>query len=150
MDNLNQQESAAREPLPQMDFQPAPPTFEEQQPEENPEVEECVNAAFGKCLAAAIMAWFPIASIIAIFFGATGLKMVKAAAEKANQLGVQPGGKNVAARVLGMVGQIAGIVVTINYGFVFLATIGEICLVLIPFIIRIISDYFSYLLQLVQ
>ena len=122
----------SREPLPQMNFQVPPPSFEQQQTEQpsNPEVESTVNSAFGKSLAAAIMAWFPICSIIAIFLGSGGLKLVQAAIDRANQLGVQPGGKNVAARVLGMVGKIAGIVMTVIYGIYFIIGIVGISLFL--------------------
>ena len=111
-----------REPLPQFDGQMQAPAFEQASAGNgtHPEVEACVNAAFGKSLAATIMAFFPICSIIAIVFGCKGLRLVNEAIEKANRLGVQPSGKNVAAKVLGMIGKIAGIVYTVLYGIEFL------------------------------
>ena len=72
--------AADREPLPTLDFSAQPPVFTqtaEPRPESKPEVDECAGSAFGKSLAAAIMAWFPICSIIAIILGSGGLKIVK-------------------------------------------------------------------------
>ena len=80
-------------------------------------VEQAVNDAFGKCLAAAIMCQFPVASIIAIFFGFQGLNMLENAKAMAANAGVSAGGKAVAAKILGMVGKIGGIVVTACYAF---------------------------------
>lgn len=85
----------------------------------DPEVEARIDAAFGKSLAATIMAGFPVASIIAIFFGNTGLNMVDEAKRLAAQRGAKPGGKNIAATVLGKIGKIAGIVMTAFWGFYF-------------------------------
>lgn len=118
-----------REPLPTLDFSAQPPVFAqtvEPQKESNSEVEECAGSAFGKSLAAAIMAWFPICSIIAIILGSGGLKRVKRANELAAHYGVSAGGKNVAAKILGMVGKIAGIVMTVIYSLYFVIIIGMI------------------------
>ena len=101
-------------PGPNPYYQPAPaPTLTD------PEVEARIDAAFGKSLAATIMAGFPIASIIAISFGSTGLNMVDEAKRLAAQRGAKPGGKNVAATVLGKIGKIGGIVMTAFWGFYF-------------------------------
>ena len=83
----------------------------------DPAVEQCVDAAFGKSLAATIMCGFPVASIIAIIFGSTGLNLAENAKVMAAQRGVKPSGKNVAATVLGKIGKIAGIVMTAFWGF---------------------------------
>lgn len=71
------------------------------------------DSAFGKALAATIMAWFPITSIIAIFMGSKALKIVGAAYTLAEQNRVRVTGKCKAARVLGMIGKIGGIVMTV-------------------------------------
>ncbi len=85
----------------------------------DPAVEACVDSAFGKSLASAIMCGFPVASIIAIFFGSAGLNLVEQAKMLAAQRGVRPSGKCVAATVLGKIGKIAGIVMTAFWGFYF-------------------------------
>lgn len=86
-------------------------------PMTDPEVESYVEAAFGKSLAATIMCAFPVASIIAIFFGNTGLNLAESAKQLAAQRGVKPSGKNIAAVVLGKIGKICGIVMTAFWGF---------------------------------
>lgn len=82
-------------------------------------VAQMVNDAFGKCLAACIMAWFPVASIIAIVTGNTGLRMLEEAKAVAAQTGVDAGGKAIASKILGMIGKIGGIVCTALYGLYF-------------------------------
>lgn len=106
-----------REPLPQFDvpLQTAP-VFEQAGTESFQEVESCVDSAFGNSLAATILAWFPIGSIIAIVLGSKGLRLVQKAIEKAGRLGREPGGKNIAAKVLGLIGKISGIVMTVFWG----------------------------------
>lgn len=84
-----------------------------------PQIAEPVNSAFGKGLAATIMGWFPITSIIAIFLGCGALKNVKEANAIAANYGIQTIGKNVAAKVLGMIGKIVGIVYTVIWGLYF-------------------------------
>lgn len=92
-----------------------------QQPSgEHPAVTASADAAFGKSLAAAIMCSFPITSIIAIILGSAGLSLVEETNRLAAQYGVSAGGKNVAAKVLGMIGKIAGIVMTVFWGLYFL------------------------------
>ena len=121
--------AAGREPLPTLNFSAQPPVFTqtaESHSGSNPEVDACAGSAFGKSLAAAIMAWFPICSIIAIILGSGGLKMVKRANELAAHYGVSAGGKTVAAKVLGMVGKIAGIVMTVIYSIYFVVIVGLI------------------------
>lgn len=86
-----------------------------------PEISNVVNAAFGKGLAATIMAWFPVASIIAIFFGANALKLVNEGNAIAARYGYDTVGKNIAAKVLGNIGKIAGIACTVFYGIYFVA-----------------------------
>lgn len=83
------------------------------------QVEEMANSAFGKCLAACIMAWFPVASIIAIIMGSQGLKLVAGANAMAERLGISAGGKAIGAKITGMIGKIGGIVMTAFYGLYF-------------------------------
>lgn len=83
------------------------------------QLEKMVGDAFGKCLAACIMAWFPIASIIAIVMGSQGLNLVKDANTLAAGLGISAGGKAVGAKITGMIGKIGGIVMTVFYGLYF-------------------------------
>lgn len=87
---------------------------------EIPEVTDCVNSAFGKGLAAVIMAGFPIVSILAIIFGSMALKLVNKANNIAAYYRVSAGGKNIAAKVLAKIGKIVGIVMTCFYGLYFL------------------------------
>ena len=99
---------------------PVPPTPVYAAPANDPEVDALVDSAFGKTLAATIMCGFPIASIIAIFMGSTGLGLVEQAKALAAQRGVKPSGKNVAANVLGKIGKIVGIVMTCWWAFYFI------------------------------
>ena len=85
-------------------------------PAGNFEVNSLTESAFGKGLAATIMCWFPIASIIAIFFGSTALNLAARARGLATQYGINVGGKNTAANVLGKIGKIAGIIMTVFWG----------------------------------
>ena len=97
-------------------YQPGPnPYYQPVMPD--PQVASLVDAAFGKSLAATIMCWFPVASIIAIFMGSAGLNMVEQAKWLARQRGSIISGKNVAATVLGKIGKIAGIVMTVWWAF---------------------------------
>jgi len=82
----------------------------------DPEVDACVETAFSKALAATIMCSFPVASIIAIAFGNTALNLVERAKAMATHRGVRLSGKNIAATVLGKIGKITGIVMTIFWG----------------------------------
>ncbi|MBE5939891.1 MAG: hypothetical protein E7266_05780 [Lachnospiraceae bacterium] len=79
-------------------------------------LEQYIDAAFSKALAAAIMSNFPIASIIAIFTGIKSLKIIEEADAYAAENGLKAGGKRIAAKILGMVGKIQGIVMTAIYG----------------------------------
>lgn len=89
-------------------------------PVPNADIEANVNSAFGKGLAAAILAEFPIGSIIAIAMGSSAANMAEQANMMAASRGTSAGGKNVAARVLGLVGKFAGIGFTIFWGIYFL------------------------------
>ena len=105
------QQPVYQQPVYQQPYQPvayAQPTNQTPQ-----EITEKAGSAFGKSLAATIMAWFPITSIIAIIMGAIGLKLANSNNEHASRLGVSAGGKNVAAKILGIVGLVGGIVMTI-------------------------------------
>ena len=97
---------------------PAAPAAEEVFATVNPtktELDAMVDEAFGKGLAATICAWFPVASIVAIAQGSKGLKKLAEAKNLAQQYGTSLSGKNIAARILGMVGKIGGIVMTVFY-----------------------------------
>ncbi len=85
-----------------------------------PAIATLVDGAFARNLAATIMGWFPIASIIAIVLSFKGLNMVKEANALAANYGVEAGGKNVAAKVLGIIGKIVGIVYTCIWGIYFI------------------------------
>ena len=89
------------------------------QPVPNADIEAQVNSAFGKGLAAAILAEFPIGSIIAIALGSGAANMAEQANAMAASRGTSAGGKNVAARVLGLVGKFAGIGFTIFWAIYF-------------------------------
>ena len=121
-----------REPLPTFPPQPQynsqpydsysnqPPVYDRAPQPVPPEVTACVDSAFGKGLAAVIMASFPIVSILAIIFGSMALKLVNKANNIAAYYRVSAGGKNIAAKVLGKIGKILGIVMTCFYGLYFL------------------------------
>lgn len=124
-DNQNNYGDQGRDPLPQYNgyqtpngnyYNQEPNAYYnyQQVPQVNPayqaEVDDCVNSAFSKGLAAAIMSEFPIASIIAIFMGAAGGSSAKRAAELGELYGIKVSGKNVAGRILSKVGMIVGIV----------------------------------------
>ncbi len=127
----------AREPLPTFaPVQPVPAYVAPAQPQENPyvraELDACAQESFGKALASAILMEFPIGSIIAIFLGSGALKKFQHAQEIAQQNGVYVGGKNVAARVLAMVGKFGGIAMTAFWGFYFSYMFLIICLSVLP------------------
>ena len=83
---------------------------------------DCADSAFGKTLASVIMAWWPVTSVIAIILGAIGLKNVNKAEEIAANYGVSAGGKKVAAKIMGKIGLIGGIVMT-AFWFVYILAI---------------------------
>lgn len=126
--NFNYQNNTYQESYSNMDYsaqQSAYTQTTEPSPKVIPEIEECVNAAFGKALASAILGFFvglPIGTIVGIFLGNSALKKVKEANEMAAYYGVSAGGKAIAAKVLGMVGKISGIAMTVFWAgyFVFI------------------------------
>ena len=104
-----------REPLPTF---PPQPQYNYSQPVQTPvvpELKSCVESAFSKALASVIMAGFPIASILSIIFGSLALKNVKKAEDIANYYRVSSGGKKIAAKIMGKIGKITGIVMTCFY-----------------------------------
>ncbi len=84
------------------------------------QIQSIANSAFGKALAAAIIAEMPIGSIIAIIMGSKALRQVEGAYALGAQYGVCVGGKCIAAKVLGKVGKIAGIAMTAFWAVYFL------------------------------
>ena len=79
------------------------------------DLDAMVDESFSSGLTATICAWFPVASIIAIAKGSKGLKKLAEAKGLAQQYGINISGKNIAARILGMIGKIGGIVMTVFY-----------------------------------
>ena len=107
-----------KDPLPQSDYYVQSPVFtptEDPRKKTNPEVQECAESAFGKGIAAIILAWFPVASIFAIFFGISGQKMAKKAIRLAAQYDVSPGGKVKGAKILSLLGLAFGIITTMEW-----------------------------------
>lgn len=80
-------------------------------------IEAGADSAFGKSLASVIMAWFPICSFIAIFLAAAGLRCSSATSDLAARLGMSAGGKNVAARIMGTIGLISSIIMSVFWIF---------------------------------
>ena len=89
------------------------------------------KSAFIKSLAAIIMAWFPITSIIAVFLGLKAGKLAKQTEELANQVGAKFSGKIKAAKILGMIGWIAGLVCSIVWGIVALIILCYIAVIVV-------------------
>lgn len=83
------------------------------------EIDRLADAAFGKCLASCIMAWFPIASIIAIVQGSRGLKLERRCDELCDEYGCFSG-KRIAARICGIIGKAGGITMTVAYVIIFI------------------------------
>lgn len=121
---------------PQYGYGQQPPQYAPQQPQygygqpmpapvtSNPAVEECASSAFGKSLASVIMAWFPITSFIAIFLAGAGMRGASEARDLAARLGISAGGKSVAARIMGIIGLISSIIMTVFYFFYIILIAG--------------------------
>lgn len=111
----------SKEPLPTMDYPTEVPSFEQKLPDYavQARLSSLTDSAFGKGLAATIMAEIPIASIISIFMGNASLKLAKQATEYAAEHGTTTGGKNTAAKILGNIGKWLGLASTIAYGLFF-------------------------------
>ena len=105
------QQPVYQQPVYQQPVAPAPTSV--------PAAAACADEAFGKGLAATIMAWFPITSIIAIAMGGKGLGLLEQAEAIAAQYGVSAGGKAIAAKILSKIGKIGGIAMTIFWGVYF-------------------------------
>ena len=103
------QQPVYQQPVYQQPVAPAPTSA--------PAAQAYADEAFGKGLAATIMAWFPITSIIAIAMGGKGLGLLEQAEAIAAQYGVSAGGKAIAAKILSKIGKIGGIAMTIFWGF---------------------------------
>ena len=108
-------------------------SVEDAVPVSNVSLEKEADRAFSKSLAAVIMANFPIASIIAIFFAAKSRGLVNALFAKAEALGVSAGGKGIAAKVLSIVGLALSIAMTVLYAI--FSVIFFIYFLLIAFIL---------------
>lgn len=86
-------------------------------------IAELAGAAFGRALASVIIPGLPISSIISIVLGSKALKLTHQADELAAACGKRAGGKNIAAKILGKIGKIAGISFTVFWG-VYILIIG--------------------------
>lgn len=92
------------------------PAYRQSSPSAESVVASYAEQAFSKGLAAAIMCQFPIASFVAIGFGHKAVKLADQAKTMAQTYGISAGGKANAAKILGMVGKIAGIVYSVSWG----------------------------------
>ena len=79
--------------------------------------QEAVENAFSTGLAAAIMSEFPVASIMAIFRGHKGKKLVAEIDAITEQTGKSGGAKRLLAKIFSIYGFINGIVCTALYAF---------------------------------
>lgn len=79
--------------------------------------QEAVGNAFSTGLAAAIMSEFPVASIMAIFRGQKGKKLVAEIDAITEQTGKSGGAKRLLAKIFSIYGFINGIVCTALYAF---------------------------------
>lgn len=79
--------------------------------------QEAVENAFSTGLAAAIMSEFPVASIMAIFRGQKGKKLVAEIDAITEQTGKSGGAKRLLAKIFSIYGFINGIVCTALYAF---------------------------------
>lgn len=95
----------------ELTVQPASSASEEQ------ELHDVVESAFSTGLAAAIMSEFPVASIIAIFRGQKGKKLVMQADEITARTGIRGGVKRILAKIFSIYGFINGIVCTALYAW---------------------------------
>ena len=82
------------------------------------EIASLANSAFGKGLAATIMANFPITCYISIFMGLAGLKKAKKAAALAEENGLSAGGKNTAGKILSIIGLAYGAYMSLTWTMV--------------------------------
>ena len=129
LDNQAQGNSDAsgREPLPTFDFSVQQPAFvQDADPSSDcqREIDSLSGPAFGQALASVILAWYPIGSLIALILGSSALKKVRRANELAERYGVSAGGKIIAAKIMGKIGKISGIVLTIFYSLYILLLIA--------------------------
>ena len=83
------------------------------------EVKQLADSAFGNCLASVIIPAIPVGSLISLILGAKGLKLANKATEIAVANKMFAGGKNIAAKILGKIGLITGIVMTAFWTFYF-------------------------------
>ena len=95
-------------------------TYTEAETAENREqkmiADNLIEETFGKALASAICAGFPVASIVAIVLGQRSLENWKKATALAEKHRFRLTGKNIPTRVLALVGKIAGIAMTAFWG----------------------------------
>lgn len=82
-------------------------------------IQNLADSAFSNGLASAIMAWFPVTSIIAIVLSGVSKRYVKEADRLGKALGIEVSGKKTAGSILSNVGRIAGIIMTCIWGVYF-------------------------------
>ena len=131
LDNQAQGNSNAsgREPLPTYDFSVQQPVFAqtaEPSSDCQREIDSLSGPAFGQALASVIMSWYPVTSIIALILSISALKKVKKANALAERCGISAGGKIIAAKIMGTIGKISGIVMTIFWSLYILLLIAVI------------------------
>lgn len=97
----------------------------------DPDVAALTGTAFSKGLAAAIMCQFPVASVIAIFYGSKAMNAVVTARDVAARRGVRAPKKLIAAKILGTVGKFAGIGYTVFWAVYLTYLIGWLLIMII-------------------
>ncbi len=129
LDNQAQGNSNAsgREPLPTFDFSVQQPVYNqtvEASSDCQREIDSLSGPAFGKALASVIMSWYPVTSIIGLILASSALKKVKKANALAERCGISAGGKIIAAKIMGTIGKISGIVMTVFWSLYILLIIA--------------------------
>lgn len=90
------------------------------QPGVTPESEALSKGILGFGIAAIICAWFPIGSILGIIFGA----IAKGRAKTFDANGYPSNGRRVTGKVLGIIGMVGGIVMTVYYTYIFFIAVA--------------------------
>lgn len=85
-----------------------------------PESQSLAKGILGFGIAAIVCAWIPIASILGIIFGA----IAKGRAKTYDAMNYPSNGMRVTGKVLGLIGFIAGIIMTVYYSIYFIAILA--------------------------
>ena len=100
----------------------AQPQYGQVQPGVTPESQALSKSILGFGIAAVICAWFPIASILGIIFGS----IAKGRAKTFDLNGYPTNGRRVAGKVLGIIGLVGGIIMTVYYFFYLIVILSVI------------------------